>query len=181
MPTHDTIRTALQALQLVAFLGGFIFTIRHLRILSHQYRDLHDWNRRKASQDALDAWVEMAGTSNLINDAFNFLEHNDPLPLTLIQEKYGASPELRAAIHRLLNFFEGLAVGVKHGVYDEALIKTAFATVMEHVLFQFRDYTESRRRSGQSDSWLEAETLVSQWQAQSHPPAAPRPQTGAAV
>ena len=60
MPNPETIRNILVALQLIVVAIGLILAVRQLRLLTQQYRDLHDWNRRRASQEALNAWATMS-------------------------------------------------------------------------------------------------------------------------
>jgi hypothetical protein len=72
----------------------------------------------------------------------------------------------RSAIHRLLNFLEGLAIGTRHAVLDESLIRDAFIGVMDIVLRQFSEYIQYRRYHSRPDAWQELETTVRHWQAQ---------------
>jgi hypothetical protein len=177
MTSHQILQLLLQFFTLGAVISGLVYSGYQLKLLRRQYHDLHEWNRRKAAQDAIDFFVNLAEGNKLINEVFNFLESNDPISLVRVQDECTKHAELRSAIHRLLNFLEGLAIGTRHAVLDESLIRDAFIGVMDIVLLQFSEYIQHRRRHSRSDAWEELETTVKHWQAQKMLP--PRPFTGA--
>ena len=78
----------------------------------------------------------------------------------------------------LLNFFEGLAFGVNHRVYDEKLIQDAYDDVMKLTLFQFKDYINHHRHAGHANAWLEVEQLLVRWKSEQDAVQARRVPTG---
>jgi hypothetical protein len=97
---------------------AYIYTTRQLKLLRITYRDLHDWNRRKAAQDAIDNMQGIADDTPLLDDKFKIMERNDPIPLVQIRQECEADSHVRTVLHRRLNYFESLAVGVNQAVLD---------------------------------------------------------------
>lgn len=177
----ETVRTLLQALQLIVVAIGLAYTSYQVKLLRRNYMDTHEWNRRKAAHDGLNDFIALAAGNKLINEAFSFMESNDPIPLAQVQMKCGEVGELRAAIHRLLNTYEAIATSVYHGVYDEAIIKEAMEYVMPLTIFQFSEYIEHRRNHGSREMWRVAERLCRKWKEEQEHAVPKRPQTGQVV
>ena len=100
---------------------GLGFTIRQLALTTHQLDmlkktniDLHDWNRRKAAQKAIDDMVpRIASDTPLLDHTFHILTNNGAtIPLETIEKACENNKSVRLAIHQRLNCFESLASGV---------------------------------------------------------------------
>lgn len=66
------------------------------------YRDLHDWNRRKAALDTADkAAQELGEDSTLLQDKFQIMSINEEIPLDKVQKECGADPKVGTALHGL--------------------------------------------------------------------------------
>jgi hypothetical protein len=64
----------------------------------------------------------------------------------------------------VLNYFEGLARGVRQGIYDEQVIKTAFRGLMINVNESFKYYIQNRRHQFHNPRvWVELEVLSDCW------------------
>ena len=161
--TTDEIRTIAQVCQLVVVAIGLALTVNQIRILSAQYRDLHEWNRRKAAQDAVLSFLDLAENNKLINQAFDYPQKNDPFPVERVQEECEKMPELRVALHSLLNYFESVAWGIRHRVYDEDLVRDSMASAMNLTCYRFGPYIEHKANHGQSDAWSETRACVAKW------------------
>jgi len=133
-----------------------------LKLAKRQFRDLHDWNRRKASHDTFELFAKMADSNRLINTAFNYLDNHDPISIESIEIQCKADSGLKSAIHRLLNFNEGLALGIKQKVLDEEIIRGAFEFVVTQSYHQFYLYIMSRQKPSPG-VWDELEYLVKSW------------------
>lgn len=169
----DSIEVSKLLLQLlIVFVAtvGLYLTVRQLRLLTQSYRDLHDWNRRKAAQDALDRFVTTQEENTaLLDQVFSILSSNDPIPLDKVREECERQHPVRAALHRRLNYFEHLTIGVREGVLDESILRRACEPVFKRCVRQFRPYMDHRRESGSKDAWTELEALSMEWSTQSSP------------
>jgi uncharacterized protein DUF4760 len=157
------------------------YTSYQVKLLRRNYLDLHDWNRRKAAHDGVHGFIALAAGNKLINEAFGFMESNDPIPLEQVQSKCEEMVDLRAAIHRLLNTYETISTGVVHGVYDEAIVRDSMGYVISLTLFQFSEYIEHRRNRGSREMWCVAEQLSKKWKENQMPVVPSRPKTGQSV
>jgi predicted tellurium resistance membrane protein TerC len=91
-----TIRVIVQIAAFVTVLIGLLLTLRQLRmlrksldlttrqldLLKRTYVDQHDWNRRKAAQDAIASSVQQITEDSLLLDgALNIMDKTDPFTL----------------------------------------------------------------------------------------------------
>lgn len=85
MPDTETIQliqVILQGLALLTLVAGLGFTIYQLYLFRISYTGLHDWNRRKTDQEAIDVMVpRIASDSPLMHEKFEILTKHDPLEL----------------------------------------------------------------------------------------------------
>ena len=103
--------------------GGLFYAGKQLSLTLQVQKQNHDWNRRNAAQQAtLDYPAKVTGAEKL-NKALKYSVAKEPIPLATIAEKFEEDEELRIICHRLLNYYESLAVGVEQLVYDETVIK----------------------------------------------------------
>lgn len=110
---------------------GLFFGVRQLKSLveSNQIsqkiaKDAHDWNRRSAAQDALRDLRKSVLLSKL-NQHFDYLNLDGEIALNRIEKGFREEAELQNELHGLLNYYEGLARGVRQGIYDEEVVRTA--------------------------------------------------------
>jgi hypothetical protein len=166
-----TIRLSVQIATFAILLIGLWLTLRQLRLLRKSYVDQHEWNRRKAAQDAIENTQKAIGEDTFLLDAkFKIMTSYDTIPRTQILDECDADPKVRIAIHRRLNTFEILALGVKKGVYDEDVLKAAYKEVFRRTLNRFREYIEQRRNLETDLLWAQFEKLTQDWGQQASPP-----------
>ena len=67
-------KIALQGLTLVVAGIGLVFAICQLRLLTTTYNDFHEWNRRKAAQDAIEKYTDIQEYYPLLNAKFRIME-----------------------------------------------------------------------------------------------------------
>ena len=171
----------LQAIQLIVVTTGLGYTAYQIRLLRISYRDLHDWNRRKSAQDAIEGLTVLAPVTKVLNEHFDFLENNDPIPLEILQQKCEQNVELRGCIHKLLNTYEDLAVGVFQRVYDESIIYEAMGWVIPTTLHQFNGYIRHKRLHGSANAWTQVERLSMRWSEDRNRAVRERDMTGVEV
>jgi hypothetical protein len=165
----DIIRILLQIATPAILAIGLWLTLRQLRLLRQSYVDQHDWNRRKAAQDAIQTTQKSIGEDTpLLNEKFQVMTSYDTIPLDQIRDECDADPKVRMAIHRRLNTFEELAVGVHQGVFDEDVLNAAYKEVFRRTRNRFREYIDHRRSIGTDAAWKEFDNLTQEWVQQPH-------------
>lgn len=157
-------RLLLQAVSTVAVVIALLFTARQIRIASSTYHDLHEWNRRKAAQDAISEYRLLSEDVVLLDRAFKTLSASKPLSLQQILEAFEADARVRVSVHKLLNYFENLANGIRHHVLNEQIIKSYFRTNMAMYFREFEAYIRYERGSGFARVWLELEETIRRWE-----------------
>ena len=152
-------------------LGGFVYAGVQLKKTTEQLRAAyeinkadHDWNRRLAAQDALKEYNRSIVSSELQSE-FNYLNCTESIPLEKIEEGFTKHLNIQAELHQLLNFYDSLARGIFHKVYDEKIIKAARYNAMKQAFRAFNSYIEKRRTKLSPDAWKDLESLIYQWQA----------------
>lgn len=145
-------------------LGGFVYAGIQLRAAYKINKADNDWNRRIAAQDALKEYNQSLLSSELHSE-FNYSNCTESIPLKKIEEGFNKNQNLEAELYQLLNFYEGLARGIFHGVYDEEIIKAARYNAMRKVFRAFNSYIERRRKISSPAAWKDLESLVDQWKA----------------
>ncbi len=170
----ETTKVILQTVALFAVLVGLL----QLRLLRLSYVDLHDWNRRKAAQDAVDSVEHIAADTPLLDCKFQTMGKHDPIPLQKILDACESTVEVQTAIHRRLNWFESLAGGVKQGVFDEEVIRDAYERVFRNTYSQFSEYIRHRRNSDSYDAWSEFGHVIERWDQENKANNPPRKATG---
>lgn len=152
-------------------LGGFVYagiqlkkTTEKLRAAYEINKADHDWNRRLASQDALKEYNRSIISSELQSE-FNYLNCTESIPLSKIEEGFTKHPNIQAGLHQLLNFYDSLARGIFHKVYDEKIIKAARHNAMKQVFRAFNSYIDERRTKLSPAAWKDLESLIHKWQA----------------
>jgi len=161
----EIVKVGLQIVTILVAVIGIGIAIHQLRLLYFTYRDLHDWNRRKAALDAVEKVVnELAEDTPLLEENFQIMVKSDEIPIEQVRQKCDTNPKVRTALHRRLNYLECLAIGVDQGVLDEMVIEKAFEPVYNRTVTQFKRYLEHRRNTGFADAWVILERLSLKWQ-----------------
>lgn len=122
------------------------------------------WRRKIAAQEALASYSSSVVLSDL-QKQLNYLEigRRGCIDLDELEQKLEASPDLRADLHRLLNYYEALARGVLQGLYDDEVIKAGRRGAMNRAYSGFECYIVKRRDSGSPNAWIDFETLIRRW------------------
>ena len=144
---------------------GFIFTIWQIRILIKTHADNHEWNRRIATQEAISNFNQGTFIHDLneLNEMLSLFERKHPIPLAEIKEKFKDNPKVQTQCHTLLNFYEGLARGVKFGVYDEEIVENSRRGIMERTSNVLEEYIKYRRNEFSPHVWGEYLDLLKRW------------------
>lgn len=172
----ESVKVALQAATLLAVVVGLGFTFYQVRLLRKSYVDLHDWNRRKAAQDAVERIEVISRDTPLLHQKFRILTENTPIPLQDILRECENDDAVRVAINRRLNYFQSLAIGMEQRVFDKAIIRRSYENIFRRTHNQFKEYIEHRRDIGGRETWRDFVNTTGQWETDSGEP--PRPSTG---
>lgn len=122
------------------------------------------WRRKIAAQEALSSYSSSVVLSDL-QKQLNYLDigRRGCIDLDEIEEKLEANPDLRADLHRLLNYYEALARGVLQGLYDDDVIKAGRRGAMNRAYTGFECYILERRKNGSPNAWSDFEALILKW------------------
>lgn len=148
----------------ILFLALTVFyAALQLKYVNKINTESHDWNRRKAAQDMCVRYAEFNPNKVLILKELKYFQNKGSVALNKVEEKFDKDIELRNAAHMILNYFEYLCIGIKQGVYDEAVVKEFWATIMNDVFLMFRPYIIERRKD-QPSIWVYVQEFSNKWQ-----------------
>lgn len=122
----------------------------------------HDWNRRKAVVDlSLDySSIERMAARRRLEEFADWYDPAQDFSTLTPQLQQNIAPDLK----QLLNYLEGIAVAVKHNVYDRDIAYEFLGAHMPAVYRWSRPWIEAMRVHADDPSILEAvETLSTQW------------------
>ncbi len=141
-----------------------LFVAIGLLYAGRQLKANHDWNRRKAAQDATLMYCQVVTGMRILDDHFSFMTRTDPIPCSEINPILEKHREVRACIRDLLNYYEALSRGVVQGVYDEEVIKVSKKVAAFKAYDKLMPYIRQQRQLYSSPLlWDHFESLVSNW------------------
>ncbi len=138
-----------------------VYLIKQIKETNRIHSENHEWNRRIETRRALDLYNTLEPVKDL-QDAFNLFDATQPIESKIINQKIKENPLIKLAIHRLLNYYEGLAIGISMGIYNEKIIKE---TRKGHMLKSFRAFSNyiDFRRGKNNKVFTQYENLVKKW------------------
>jgi hypothetical protein len=172
----DWLNLAVQALTLLVFVVSIRFLGRQIRDQQRQIEQQqlqiekadqqvskeHDWNRRKAVIElSLDySSIERMNVRRRLEEVADWYEPTQDFTTLGVEQQRALAPDLK----QMLNYLEGIAVAVKHNVYDRDI---AYEFLGAHIPAVFRwskPWIDTMRAHAGDPSILEAiETLSHQW------------------
>lgn len=148
---------------------GFVLAFLQLRgarndiqTLNHHHSENHDWNRRKAAQEALSKY-DHTFLSSPVHENFDYLNVMDPIPIAEIEEKFAKNNSLQSDIHNILNYYEALARGINQQIFDESVVKSAIRNSVIRCERSFLNFIEKRRRNVNPRAWIELSHIATKW------------------
>ena len=174
----DWLNLLVSALTLVVFVISIRFLGRQIREQQKQIEtqqlqiekaDLqvnkeHDWNRRKAVIElSLDySSIERMAARRRLEEVADWYDPAQDYATLSEQQQRDIAPDLK----QLLNYLEGIAVAIKHNVYDRDIAYEFLGAHVPAVYRWSRPWIQAMRVHADDDSILEAlETLSGQWVA----------------
>jgi hypothetical protein len=124
----------------------------------------HDWNRRKAVIElSLDySSIERMAARRRLEEVADWYDPAQDYATLSEQQQRDIAPDLK----QLLNYLEGIAVAIKHNVYDRDIAYEFLGAHVPAVYRWSRPWIQAMRVHAGDDSILEAvETLSGQWVA----------------
>jgi hypothetical protein len=172
----DWLNLAVQALTLLVFVISIRFLGRQIRDQQRQIEQQqlqiekadqqvskeHDWNRRKAVIElSLDySSIERMQVRRRLEEMADWYEPTQDFNTLDAEQQRAIAPDLK----QMLNYLEGIAVAIKHNVYDRDI---AYEFLGAHIPAVFRwskPWIDTMRAHAGDPSILEAiETLSHQW------------------
>lgn len=122
----------------------------------------HDWNRRKAVMElSLDySSAERIRLRKQLESVIDWYDPGQDYAMLTPEQREQLTPDLK----QMLNYLEGIAVGIKHNVYDRDIAYEFFGAQMPAICRWCKPWIEDIRTHAGDPSILEAmETLSAQW------------------
>lgn len=170
----------LENMQLISMFFGIIgvfYAGKQISLLTKTHAKDHDWNRRKAAQDATIALNrELSEISEVIEEYKILDNYAESAKLDKILSDIENVPDTRIKINRLLNAYDAIARGVWQSVYDEDIIRLSREVSMTSVYTIFKPFIMYRRNEQQTKynnnektivAWNFLEKLVKKWETDS--------------
>ena len=164
MSTFETLQIIIRATTLLVVIVSAYLTIKQLRLNAVIFQDDHEWKRRNASNEIIQQINECEHNIRL-NDIFQLSTNYTPLKLDLIEDKIQEDHTVQNSIHKVLNDYEGLAVGINQGLYDEEVIRYLREYAMTRVYANLEEYINKRRLTHTMDAWKNYHNLIKKWNA----------------
>ncbi|NVL90861.1 MAG: DUF4760 domain-containing protein [Desulfobacterales bacterium] len=153
----------LEILTLIVNTLTFFAVIASVWYVIRQIKKEHEWNRRKSAQDLADRLMqgELAETRRKLEHVAKWYDFAHTYAnVTDVEDK----ADLHHHIKNYLNFFEAIALGVKHGIYDEDIAFEYFGSVLPEVSRWSMPYINERRNlANDATIYIEIEAVAERW------------------
>lgn len=140
---------------------GLFFAYKQLKANYEIKLADYKWSQRLEAKNALKEYKNLS--IELLVEKFDFLNGNKPIPLHEIELAINENKQIQKQLHDLLNFYEGLASGIKYQIYDEDVIKNARKRNMKRIIRSFSLFIDARQDKFPT-AWIELVQLVKKWE-----------------
>lgn len=123
------------------------------------HSDNHEWSRRIETKKAIDK-ESLSECLQMLNNLFVISNTRHPIPVNTITQASKENQTTQNMLHEMLNYYEGLAIGINQGVYDEKIIKKTWKGTMKRIDICFSDYIDYQRNEVQKEAWVEFTALL---------------------
>ncbi len=162
MSLYEWLNLKITSISALCVAGSLFYLAQQIRLFIKAHQDNHDWNRRIETQHALNKVREL--NTDALNIEFGFTNRKSPIPLDEILAAFEKDIILQQHLHRLLNFYEGLANGIFSGIYDEKIIKVNRYSPMKKEFTRCQYYIDHRRKESNRTAWSGYERLMRKWE-----------------
>lgn len=166
MTKFELITLVLSGINLTIILVGIVYGLIQLKLLRKTYIDDHEWNRRHS---AIYSIISMSQTNfNLekLNVKTRFMERTTPIPAKELIEIFENDPAQQVILHNFLTYYNSLAIGIKHRIFDETLMREERGSLMIRIYQTFEPYINYRREKFQAKVWCDYEEVINMWKSE---------------
>ncbi len=153
----------IQLLILLVLIMTAYIALKELHETKNIHRETLEWNRKNKTITVLNEFRKI--NISVLRETFN--KHTKipgtTISLTLIIDEIKNNAEVKSSIIRFLNHHEGLALGIKLGLYDREMIKLARKTSFIQNYNEYIEYIKYRREISNPNAWKNFEELVKKW------------------
>lgn len=146
----EIISIVLNALTVAVTFAGVYVAYSQLKENTKSRREDTDWKRKVETEQKLSEFKKLTINKLTGNPKFDYLNNKDntiPLDLSIIKNEIKNDREIRNQIHKVLNFYESLARGIKYNFYDENIIRMWGENKIKRMFIKYQYYIEDRRKS----------------------------------
>jgi len=154
----------IEILGLVVNFLTLIAVILSVWYVTRQIQKEHEWNRRKSAQDLADRLIE--GELSVVRRKLESIARWYDLQHTYdnVTGQVTDGAELDHLVKSYLNFLEGIALGIKHGVYDEEIAFQYFGSLLPEVFRWSKPFVQKRRNLANTTAiYIETEVVALRW------------------
>ncbi len=166
MSNFEIISIILSVVNIVITVTGLCFAYKQLVANYKIKRADFEWNKRLEAKNILREYRNLS--VDLLVDKFDFLNRKNPIPLHEIQEAIQEDKQVQKQLHDLLNFYQGLANGIEHHVYDSDVIRSSRETAMKNTVRAFSLFIDMRREKSPT-AWGSLTRIINEWDKQPTP------------
>lgn len=165
IPTISVTLSAVAAITLA------IIAVKQLNNICKQYRDAHEWNRRKTTADMANSIVQgeeyLTIRAALLEHGFDIKDQS-----STFTEVYGAlSNEDKIAVsillNRMFNMFECFCVALKHNLVDETIAKDLLMLYFIAYYQKYRPFLiQENQRENRPGAFCEFLLCAKRWESE---------------
>jgi len=143
----ENIDMGLKIVQLLVTALGFIFVVLQFRKNTQEVSKTHDWNRRKASQEACYQFTDpkvQTYWSSIYDD------------IIIKKKTYKElSDDKKADMLKIIYFFEYIGISMKNNILEEDIVFDLFGGIWPLCFFATKDFVEENQKSRDDDCVFE--------------------------
>jgi len=155
-PDYPLIIAAIGLLILMFLAANLFLLVKHLK-------RQHEWNRRKEAQDLIGQMIkgELYETRKILEKYANFEDPHENY-LTAVNRDNKEALDFNLKVY--LSFFEGVALGVKHNIYDNDIVFDYLGARLSDVYRWSKSYIDHLREDMEDPTaFHDVEQLAEKW------------------
>jgi len=146
-----------------------------------QLKDQHEWYRREKALSYSNLYYpELQKTKILLEENFDIISRNDPIPIKEIKDKIEKNKELKIQLNYLLAYYENVGIACFNKIADEDVLFDLMVGTLISFRNKLRNYIDFRREEARNSRlWENFEKLSIKWENKMKGPITKRRPTGA--
>ena len=166
MSLYEILTAALTSINLIVVSIGIGYGLLQLKLLRKTYEDDHEWNRRHSAIYSIIGLSQANFNLGELNARIRFMERTSPIPSEEIIAVFEQDPSQQVVLHNLLTYYNSLAIGIKHRIFDEVLMREERGSLMIRIYETFEPYIKHRREKFQAKVWCDYEEIINKWRSE---------------